>query len=236
MFSAENVKSSMRKIRFTFITFAAMTFVISDTALAQESTSRNTAAEKFISYDSIAYAQGQDRIPRTPSPLIIDLARRDLALETIKPKSALTGNAFLAEDGTIVKLVGAQGCLSTQLLASHTNCARQSIIGMSSALGIAIQGAEDAFPCHSFAKSNTPSPIKFAECFFEDSDANIVGLSSYLVLAGRAFPARDGTEKPRIAINVWFEAKARQAKSDIWSDTLFAHPYGERFRNNPINL
>ena len=220
----------MTGIRFHLITYAAMTFVISDTSLAQETTGRNTA-EKFVSYYSVAYSQGQDRIPRTPSPLIIDLARKDLALETIKPKSALTGNAFLADDGTIIKLVGAEGCLST----SHTNCARQSIIGMSNALGIAIQGAEDAFPCHSFAKSSTPSPIKFAECFFENSDDEVVSLSGYLVLAGTAFAARDGAGKPVIADNASFEAKAKQAKSGIWSNTLFTHPYGERFRNNPIN-
>lgn len=224
----------MTGIRFHLITYAAMTLVISDTALAQE-TARNTPAEKFVSYYSVAYTQGQDRIPRTPSPLIVDLARKDLALETIKPKSALTGNAFLAKDGTIIKLVGAEGCLSTQSLASHISCARQSIIGMSNALGIAIQGAEDAFPCHFFAKSNTPSPVKFAECFFENSHDEVVSLSGYLVLAGTAFAARDGAGKPLIPDNAAFEAKAKQAKSGIWSNTLFTHPYGERFRNNPIN-
>jgi hypothetical protein len=100
-----------------------MTLAISGRASAQESSGRTTAVEKFVSYYSVAYSQGQDRIPRTPSALNIDLARKDLALETIKPQSALTGNAFLAEDGTIVKLVGAQGCLSTQSLASNTSCA-----------------------------------------------------------------------------------------------------------------
>lgn len=225
----------MTGIRFHLITCAAMTFVISGTALAQETTDRNTAFEKFVSYYGVAYGRGEDRIPRTPSPLFVDLARQDIALETIKPQSALTGNAFLAKDGTIIKLVGAQGCLSTQSLASHTNCARQSIIGLSNALGIAIQGAEDAFPCHTFAKSNTPSPIKFAECFFENRDASVVSLSGYLVLAGTAFAARDGAGKPLIPDNASFEAKAKQAKSGIWSNTLFTHPYGERFRNNPIN-
>ncbi|ATU94447.1 hypothetical protein [Phyllobacterium zundukense] len=145
LLSAENGKSSMRKMRSNFTTFFAMALAISGTAFAQDSTGRNSAAEKFVRYDTIAYSQGQDPISRTPSP------------------------------------------------------------------------------------------IKFAECFVEDSDANIVSLSSYLVLAGKAFPARDGTEKPLIAINAWFEAKAKQAKSGIWSDTLFTHPYGERCRNNPIN-
>ena len=226
----------MNRMRSQLITFAALTLAISGPALAQEHPSgRTTAVEKFVSYYSVAYSQGQDRIPRTPSSLNIDLARKDLALETIKPQSALTGNAFLAEDGTIVKLVGAQGCLSTQSLASNTSCARLSILGMSNALGVAIQGAEDAFPCHVFAKSNTPSPIKFAECFFEKTDDEVVTLSGYLVLAGTAFAARDGAGKPFIAENVSFEAEAKYAKSGIWTNNLFTHPYGERYRNNPIN-
>jgi hypothetical protein len=106
---------------------------------------------------------------------------------------------------------------------------------MSNALGVAIQGAEDAFPCHVFAKSNTPSPIKFAECFFEKSNDEVVSLSGYLVLAGTAFAARDGAGKPLIADNASFEAAAKQVKSGIWSNNLFTHPYGERYRNNPIN-
>ncbi|WP_146147865.1 nuclease [Phyllobacterium sophorae] len=223
-------------MRSHLITFAAMTLAVSGTAMGQENPSGQiTAVEKFVSYYSVAYSQGQDRIPRTPSPLTVDLARKDLALETIRPQSALTGNAFLAEDGTIVKLVGAQGCLSTQSLASNISCARFSIIGLSGALGVAIQGAEDAFPCHVFAKSNTPSPIKFAECFFEKRNGEVVSLSGYLVLAGTAFAARDGAGKPLIADNASFEAAAKQARSGIWSNTLFTHPYGERYRNNPIN-
>lgn len=226
----------MQRMRSRLITFTALTLGISGQALPQENPSgRPTAAQKFISYYSVAYSQGQDRIPRTPSPLTIDLAGKDLALETIKPQSALTGNAFLGEDGTIVKLAGAQGCLSTQLLASNTSCARLSLLGMSNALGAAIERAEDAFPCHVFAKSNTPSPIKFAECFFKKSNGEVVSLSGFLVLAGTAFAARDGAGKPLIADNASFEAAAKQARSGIWSNNLFTHPYGERYRNNPIN-
>ena len=225
----------MTRMRSNLTTLAAMALAISGTALAQETTGEHSVYEKFVSYYSQAYSQGQDRIPQTPSPLIIDLARKDLTLATIKPKSALTGNAFLAEDGSIIKLVGAEGCLSTQSLVSHTSCARQSIIGLSNALGVAIQGAEDAFPCHVFAKSLTPSLINFAECFFENSGDEVVSLSGYLVLSGTAFAARDGTGKPIIPDNALFEAKARQAKSGIWLTPLFTHPYGERFRNNPIN-
>lgn len=226
----------MKRMPSQLIIFAAMILAISGPALAQEHPSgRTTTVEKFVSYYSVANSQGQDRIARTPSPLTIDLARKDLALETVKPQSALTGNAFLAEDGTIVKLVGAQGCLSTQLLASNTSCWRLSLLGMSNALGVAIQGAEDAFPCHVFAKSNTPAPIKFAECFFEKSSGEVVSLSGYLVLSGTAFAARDGAGKPLVADNVSFEAAAKQARSGLWSINLFTHPYGERYRNNPIN-
>jgi len=127
------------------------------------------AVSRLVSYYQKAYAEGRDLIPVPQKPLDVSSIAERLSLQTITPEGALSGSAFLASDGTIVKLAGVQGCLSTEeveFAGLQTTCSMVSLAGLTAMLEEAEAGAGNAFPCH-FLGQNSGSPIiRFAECFF----------------------------------------------------------------------
>ena len=151
------------------------------------------------------------------------------------PEGALSGSAFLASDGTIVKLVGAQGCLSleeVEFAGLQTTCAMVSLAGLTATLGEAKAAAGNAFPCH-FLGQNTGTPtIRFAECFFV-KDGQAQSLSEVLIAKGLAFAARDRAGRAVFPEYVAAEESAKTTKTGLWANAHFTHPYGERYRANP---
>src|SRR5690606_30945372 len=81
---------------------------------AQQATAPRPA--KFVGYYQNAYASGRDLVPGPQQALNSASLATGLKLETIIPEAALTGNAFVDAQNTIIRLVGVQGCLSTQQL------------------------------------------------------------------------------------------------------------------------
>ena len=205
-------------------------------AAAQQATAPGSA--KFVEYYQNAYANGRDLIPGPQRALNSASLTIDLKLETVIPEAALTGNAFVDAENTIIRLAGAQGCQSTQQLqlgVMRASCAMLSLAGLNAALQTAAGPAGGAFPCH-FLGSNTGSPyVRFAECFFMDADGHAQPMSEYLIRRGLAFAARtpNGTALfPEYAVA---EATAAKAHLGIWSNASFQHPYGERYRQNQTN-
>ncbi len=206
------------------------------TVAAQKATAPRRA--KFVEYYQNAYANGRDLVPgpqRAPDPASLEKALR---LETVIPEAALTGNAFFDAENTIITLVGAQGCQSTQQLqlnGMRATCTMLSLAGLNAALQTAAASAGGAFPCH-FLGANTGKPsVRFAECFFIGADDRVQPLSEYLIRRGLAFPTRapDGTALfPEYAAA---EAAASKAHVGIWSNASFQHPYGERYRQSQTN-
>ncbi|MET3595101.1 hypothetical protein ABID26_004513 [Mesorhizobium shonense] len=195
---------------------------------------QDDAVSKFVSYYQNAYAQGRDLIPGPQVALNTSSIATKLKLETVKPLSALTGNAFLDSNSAVIKLAGAQGCLSTELvqfMGNRVSCVTVSLAGLASSLDQAKADAGDAFPCH-FVGQNPGSPtVRFAECFFTQDDT-VRSLSEVLIKKGIAFAARDRSGKPIFPEYARAEDEARQAKAGIWDNAYFRHPYGERYRRN----
>lgn len=193
------------------------------------------AVSRFVSYYQEAYAEGRDLIPAPQKPLDISSVAERLDLQSITPEGALSGSAFLASDGTIIKLAGAQGCLSTkdmEFAGVQTTCSMVSLAGLTSILEEAEAGAGNAFPCH-FLGQNAGSPtIRFAECFFM-KDGETQSLSQVLISKGVAFAARDRTGRALFPEYAHTEERAQEAKAGIWANAHFTHPYGERYRANP---
>jgi hypothetical protein len=147
----------------------------------------------------------------------------------------LSGSAVLASDGTIIKLAGVQGCLSTEEMefaGLPTTCVMVSLAGLTAMLGEAAAPAANAFPCH-FLGQNAGSPtVRFAECFFV-KDGETQSLSEVLISRGLAFAARDRAGWPVFPEYAQAETRAQKAKAGIWANSHFTHPYGERYRANP---
>lgn len=217
-----------RFARFPLLALASCLFV--PPVMAQDD-----AVSKFVSYYQNAYAQGRDLIPGPQVALNTSSIATDLKLETVRPVSALTGNAFLDSNSVVIKLAGVQGCLSTeivQFMGNRVSCVTVSLAGLASSLDQAKAAAGDAFPCH-FIGQNPGSPsVRFAECFFTQDDT-VHSLSETLIRKGFAFASRDRAGKPVFPEYAKAEDEARQAKAGIWANTLFKHPYGERYRTNP---
>jgi len=217
--------------RHTRLLFCTMICTVNALTLAAE----DDAASRIVRSYQTAYAEGRDLIP--PPETIIDtssIAER-LDLQTIMPEAALSGSAFLASDGTIIKLVGAQGCLSVEQVefaGLRTTCAMVSLAGLTATLGEAKAVAGNAFPCH-FLEQNTGTPtVRFAECFFvKDGDAQ--SLSEVLIAKGLAFAARDRAGRAIFPEYAQSEESAKRTKTGIWANAHFTHPYGERYRATP---
>ncbi|MEZ2129804.1 MULTISPECIES: thermonuclease family protein [unclassified Sinorhizobium] len=193
------------------------------------------AASKFVSYYQKAYAEGRDLIPAPRNPLDTSSIAERLDLQTITPEGAVSGSAFLASDGTIVKLAGAQGCLSTEEIefaGLQTTCAMVSLAGLTTMLGEAAAAAGNAFPCHFLGQNGGSPTVRFAECFFV-RDGEIQSLSEVLITKGVAFAARDRTGRAVFPEYAQAETRAQKAKAGIWANAHFTHPYGERYRAKP---
>ncbi len=214
--------------RLPYLALASCLFVPS--AMAQDD-----AVSKFVSYYQNAYAQGRDLVPGPQVSLDTSSIATNLKLETVRPVSALTGNAFLDSNSVVIKLAGVQGCLSTeivQFMDNRVSCVTVSLAGLASSLDEAKAAAGDAFPCH-FIGQNPGSPtVRFAECFFTQDDM-VQSLSETLIRKGFAFASRDRAGKPIFPEYAKAEDAARQAKAGLWANSYFKHPYGERYRTNP---
>ncbi|MBB3527382.1 thermonuclease family protein [Rhizobium sp. BK456] len=193
------------------------------------------AVSRFVSYYQKAYAEGRDLIPAPQKPLDVASIAERLSLQTITPDGVLSGSAFLASDGTIIKLAGVQGCLSTEEIefaGVQTTCSMVSLAGLTAMLEEAEAGAGDAFPCH-FLGQNSGSPtVRFAECFFV-KDGETRSLCEVLITKGVAFASRDRARGAVFPEYAQAETRAQKAKAGIWAIAHFTHPYGERYRANP---
>ncbi|MGV1794339.1 thermonuclease family protein [Rhizobium sp. A37_96] len=217
--------------RLTRLLFCTIACTQDALAIAAE----DDAASRVVNSYQKAYAEGRDLIP--PPETILDTSSivERLDLQTIMPEGALSGSAFLASDGTIVKLAGVQGCLSVEeveFAGLRTTCAMVSLAGLTATLGEAKAVAGNAFPCH-FLGQNTGTPtVRFAECFFvKDGDAQ--SLSEVLIAKGLAFAARDRAGRAIFPEYAQAEENAKRTKTGIWANAHFTHPYGERYRANP---
>ncbi|MBB3649195.1 hypothetical protein FHX14_005429 [Rhizobium sp. BK619] len=196
---------------------------------------RAGTTSEFVSYYQNAYAEGRDLIPGPQIPLDTPSIASRLDLQTISPEAALSGTAFLGADGSVIKLAGVQGCLSTEPLefaGMPTTCAMISLAGMTATLDEAKAGAGDAFPCHVFAQNPGRPTVRFAECFFVENGA-VRSLSEALISKGLAFAARDRTGRPVFPEYLEAEEVARGEQIGIWANDQFAHPDGERTPINP---
>ncbi|QDG94544.1 nuclease (plasmid) [Rhizobium sp. NIBRBAC000502774] len=194
----------------------------------------DTDAE-FVSYYQQAYVQGRDLIPASPTPLETSSITTRLDLQSVSPKAALSGSAFLAADGAIIKLAGVQGCLSTEPLeysGVRATCAMISLAAMTATIG-EIQAVDGpALPCHELRRSPGQPTVRYAECFFMDGDT-VRSLSEVLISRGVAFACRDRAGQPIFPEYARAEQAARGTKAGIWASAHFLHPYGERYRANP---
>ncbi len=217
-----------RLVQILFCTIACAT---NGVALAAE----EDAVSRFVDYYQKAYAEGRDLIPAPQKPLEISSIAERLDLQTITPQGALSGSAFLVSDGTIVKLAGVQGCLSTEEIefaGVRTTCSMVSLAGLTAKLGEAETAASNAFPCHFLGQNAGLPTVRFAECFFM-KDSETQSLSQVLISNGVAFAARDRTGRALFPEYAQAETRAQKAKAGIWANAHFTHPYGERYRANP---
>ena len=198
-------------------------------------TVRADAAREFVNYYQQAYVQGRDPVPASPTPLDTSSITKRLDLQSVSPKAALSGSAFLAADGTIIKLAGVQGCLSTEPLeysGVRATCAMISLAAMTATIGAVQEVAGAAFPCHELGRSPGQPTVRYAECFFMDGDT-VRSLSEVLISKGVAFAFRDRAGQPTFPEYARAEQGARGTKAGIWASAHFLHPYGERYRANP---
>jgi len=193
------------------------------------------AVSRFVSYYQKAYSEGRDLIPALQKPLHTSSIAEQIDLQTITPEGALSGSAFFASDGTIVKLAGVQGCLSTEEMefaGLQTTCSMVSLAGLTAMLEEAEAGAGNAFPCHFLGQNSGAPTVRFAECFFV-KDGETRSLSEVLITKGVAFAARDRTGRALFPEYEQAEELAQKARAGIWANAQFLHPYGERYRANP---
>ncbi|QPB24276.1 nuclease [Rhizobium sp. 007] len=205
------------------------------TMIALPLSARDDTATTFVGYYQAAYAQGRDLILPPQTALDTSSLATRLDLQTIRPEAALTGSAFLSSDGTIVKLAGAQGCLSTEPMefaGLQATCAMVSLAGMTKTLDEAMAAAGNAFPCHFLGQNPGTPTVRFAECFFV-KDGTVQSLSETLISKGLAFAARDRAGRAVFPEYLQVEEDAHRGRAGIWANAHFMHPYGERYRANP---
>ncbi|WP_107676270.1 nuclease [Agrobacterium sp. LAD9] len=198
-------------------------------------TARAGTAAEFVSYYQQAYVQGRDLVPASTTPLDTSSIATRLDLQSVTPKAALSGSAFLATDGTIIKLAGVQGCRSTESLdyaGVIATCAMISLAAMTATIAEVQDVAGIAFPCHELGRSPGRPTVRYAECFFMDGDT-ARSLSEVLISKGVAFAFRDSAGRPVFPEYAQAEQVARGTKAGIWASAHFLHPYGERHRANP---
>lgn len=205
------------------------------TLVSLPGTARADMVGEFVNYYQQAYVHGRDLIPASPTPFDTSSITTRLDLESVTPKAALSGSAFLAADGTIIKLAGLQGCLSTEPLeysGVRATCAMISLAAMTATIGEIQDIDGPAFPCHELGRRPGEPTVRYAECFFMDGDT-VQSLSEVLISRGVAFAFRDRAGQPIFPEYARAEQVARGTKAGIWASAHFLHPYGERYRANP---
>lgn len=189
----------------------------------------------FIRDYQDAYVQGRDLIAGPQTPLDTGSIATGLNLESVRPEATLSGGAFLTTDGTIIKLAGVQGCLSTAPIVYRglpATCAMISLAGMTATIDKAAASTGNAFPCHELGRRPGKPTVRFAECFFMENGA-VRSLAEALIHEGMAFASRDSAGRPIFPEYARAEDEARREKAGIWANARFIHPYGERYRANP---
>lgn len=228
MTDASMNNGAWRPARLLFSTLLGACFILPAAA-------RSDSSEQFIGYYQEAYAQGRDLVPGPPTSLETSSIAKRLDLQSVRPAAAVSGSAFLAADGTVIRLAGVQGCLSTAPLEYRglaVTCTMISLAGMGAAIGEAKAGAGEAFPCHELRRNPGRPAVRFAECFFME-DGAVRSLSEALISRGVAFASRDAGGRPIFPEYARAEDAARDARLGIWANASFVHPYGDRYRANP---
>lgn len=190
----------------------------------------DTTAE-FVIYRN-AYVSGRDPIPASPIPLDTSSVATQLDFQSVTPKAALSGSAFIAADGTIARLAGIQGSLSTETLEYAdflATCFMDPLAAMTLTISDMQQIAGNALPCHELGRTSGRPTVSYAKCFFVDADT-ARSLSEVLIRKGVAFALRDSVGKPFSLEYRQVEDVARGTKACIWAGTSFLHPYGEHCR------
>ena len=197
---------------------------------------RADSIAEFVSSYQEAYPRGQDLPPRPQARVdTMSLAKR-LDLGRVSPEAALSGSTFLADDGTVVRLAGGQGCLSTgriEFAGVVATCSMISLAGMTAVVDEAKAGGGNAFPCHELARYSGRPTVRFAEYFFME-DGVVRSLSEDLIAKGMAIASRDGAGRPLFPEYARAEDAAQSERAGMWANDHFAHPYDERFRANPV--
>jgi endonuclease YncB( thermonuclease family) len=198
-------------------------------------TARADSVEQFVGHYRQAYVQGREVVPAPQTFLDTSSIATRLDLKSVSPEAALSGSAFLAAGGTVIRFVGVQGCLSTEpteYAGAIATCAMISLARMAAIFDETKTSAGKAFPCHELERSTGRPPVRFAECFFMGEGAD-QSLSEALIRKGVAFASRDISGRPVFPGYALAEEAARNAKAGIRACAHFVHPYGVRYRANP---
>ncbi len=215
--------------------FRHLIFSIIGALVSLPGTSWADTTVELASYYQNAYVQGRDLVPASPTPLDTSSSATHLDLQSVTSKAALNGSAFLATDGTIVRLAGVQSCLSTEPLEYSdfvATCTTVSFAAMTATIAEGQHIAGNAFPCHELRRSHDHPMVRYAKCFFVDGDT-ARSLSEVLISKGVAFAFADSAGQPVFPEYSQVEDGARATKAGIWANANFLHPYGERYRANP---
>lgn len=193
------------------------------------------AAAKFVRHYQHACAEGHDRVPTPSIPLDTSSIATQLGLQSVIPEAALSGSAFLAAGGKIVRLAEVQGGLSIEPLEYADFVATRSIVSLAATtvtISDVQQFAGNAFPCHELGRTSGRLMVSYAECVFMDGDT-ARSLSEVLISKGVAFAFGDSAGQPVFPVYSQVEDAARATKAGIGASLSFLLPYGERYRANP---
>lgn len=193
------------------------------------------ATEKFVRHYQHACAECHDRVPTSSIPLETSSIATQLDSQSVIPEAALSGSAFLAAGGTIVRLAEIQGGLSIESLENADFVATRSIVSLA-AMTVTIsdvqQFAGNAFPCHELGRTRGRLMVSYAEFVFMDGDT-ARSLPEVLISKGVAFAFGDTAGEPVFPVYSQVEDAARATKAGIGASPSFLQTYGERYRANP---
>ncbi|QKJ94627.1 nuclease [Agrobacterium pusense] len=192
------------------------------------------ATAKFVRHYQHDCAEGHDCVPTSPIPLDTSSIATQLGFQSVTPEAALSGSAFLAAGGKIVRLVEVQGGLSIEPLEYADFVATRSIVSLA-AMTVTIsdvqQFAGNAFPCHELGRSPSHPMVRYAECSFMVGDT-ARSLSKVPISKGVVFAFGDSAGQPA-PVYSQVEDAARATKAGIGASLSFLQPHGERYRANP---
>lgn len=214
--------------------FRHLIFSLIGALISLPGTSWADTTVELASYYKNAYVQGRDLVRASPTPLDTSSIATHLDLQSDR-KAALSGSAFLATVGTIVRLAGVQSRLSSEPLEYPdfvATCAMVSFAATTATIADEQHIAGSAFPCHKLGRSPGHPMVRYAEWFFVDGDT-ARSLSEVLISKGVAFAFADSAGQPVSPEYSQMEDVARATRAGIWASANFLRPYGERYRANP---